>query len=112
MEECRVNFKQLGINKKIFVLAQPNVQNNFKNELFDLRKLKFKIPIKLRENKIMIIPAAILSSLPKKINTFPRNDAAIPKLMKTKENPKVKIIVLIRTTVLFLSISSSFFPVM
>ena len=67
--------------------------------------------MKFRENKIIIIPAAILSSLPKKINTFPRNDAAIPKLIKTKENPNAKIIVLIKTIFLSLSISSSFFPV-
>ena len=62
-------------------------------------------------NKIIIIPAAILSSLPKKIKTFPKNEAAIPKLMKTKENPNAKIIVLIKTIFLSLSISSSFLPV-
>ena len=39
MEETRHYFKQLGIKNKIFVLAQPNVQNNFKTELFDQRKL-------------------------------------------------------------------------
>tara|TARA_B100001093_G_scaffold477660_1_gene505167 strand:- start:15520 stop:19197 length:3678 start_codon:yes stop_codon:yes gene_type:complete len=39
MEETRSYFKQLGIKNKIFVLAQPNVQNNFKTELFDARKL-------------------------------------------------------------------------
>ena len=72
-----------------------------------LRKSKFNKPIKFNENKIIIIPAAILSSLPKKIKTFPKNEAAIPKLMKTKENPNAKIIVLIRTIFLSLSISSS-----
>ena len=34
----------------------------------------------------MIRPAAILSSLPKKINTLPMKDAAIPKDIKTAEN--------------------------
>ena len=57
------------------------------------RKLKFNIPIKFNENKIIIIPAAILNSLPKKIKTFPKNEAAIPKLIKTKENPNAKIVV-------------------
>ncbi len=61
MEECRVNFKQLGINKKIFVLAQPNVQNNFKNELFDLRKLK-------QTNGIWTLKSCIGEQLLKEIN--------------------------------------------
>ena len=39
MEETRSYFKQLGIKKQIFVLAQPNVQTNFKTEIFDKRKL-------------------------------------------------------------------------
>ena len=45
------------------------------------------------------------------IKTFPKNEAAIPKLIKTKENPNAKIIVLIKTIFLSLSISSSFLPV-
>lgn len=61
MEECRVNFKQLGINKKIFVLAQPNVQNNFKNELFDSRKLK-------QINGIWTLKSCIGEQLLKEIN--------------------------------------------
>ena len=39
MEETRDYFKQLGVNKPIYVLAQPNVQANFKTEIFDSRKL-------------------------------------------------------------------------
>jgi len=59
----------------------------------------------------MIRPAAILNSLPKKINTFPINDAATPKDIKTAEKPSEKIIVLSKTTRLFFSISSNFLPV-
>ena len=54
---------------------------------------------------MIIIPAAILNSFPKKINTFPINDAAIPNNIKTKENPNAKVIVLNRTILLFCSIS-------
>ena len=39
MEETRHYFKQFGIKKPIFVLASPNVQGNFKTEIFDPRKL-------------------------------------------------------------------------
>ena len=37
-------------------------------------------------------------------------DAAIPKDIKTAEKPSEKTIVLSKTTFLFLSISSNFFP--
>ena len=30
----------MGINKKIIIVASPNVQDNFKVQLFDERKLK------------------------------------------------------------------------
>ena len=59
----------------------------------------------------MIKPATILNSLPKKINTFPIKEAAIPKDIKTAEKPSEKTIVLNRTTLLFFSISSNFLPV-
>lgn len=39
MEETRHYFKQFGIKKHIIVLASPNVQGNFKTEIFDPRKL-------------------------------------------------------------------------
>ena len=48
----------------------------------------------------MIKPAAILSSSPKKINTLPMKEAAIPSDMKTTENPREKTIVLSKTTLL------------
>ena len=39
-EEMRDYFKQVGINKKIIVVASPNVQDNFRLQLFDERNLK------------------------------------------------------------------------
>ena len=70
------------------------------------------MPRRFKEKRIIINPAAILSSLPKKINMLPRKDAAIPKDIKTAEKPREKTIVLSKTTLLFFWISSNFFPVM
>ena len=55
------------------------------------------IPSNWSEKNIIIIPAIILKifELVKKI--FPINDADKPRVMKIKEKPKVKKIVLIRT---------------
>lgn len=39
-EEMRDYYRQMGINKRIIVVASPNVQDNFKLQLFDERKLK------------------------------------------------------------------------
>ena len=39
-EEMRDYLKQMGITKRILVVASPNVQDNFKLQLFDERKLK------------------------------------------------------------------------
>ena len=39
-EEMRDYLKQLGITQRIIVVASPNVQENFKLQLFDDRKLK------------------------------------------------------------------------
>jgi hypothetical protein len=38
-EEMRAYLKQLGISKRIFVIASPNVQTNFRAQLFDPDKL-------------------------------------------------------------------------
>jgi len=38
-EEMRKYLQQVGSNKKIIVIASPNVQSNFRKELFDDRKL-------------------------------------------------------------------------
>lgn len=39
-EEMRDYIKQMGINQKIIIVASPNVQENFKLQLFDENKLK------------------------------------------------------------------------
>lgn len=39
-EEMRDYMKQMGIKKKIIIVASPNVQQNFKTQLFDERRLK------------------------------------------------------------------------
>ena len=39
-EEMRTYLNQLGISQRIIVVASPNVQENFKLQLFDERKLK------------------------------------------------------------------------
>ncbi len=39
-EEMRNYYKQLGIKKKIIIVAQPNVQTNYKLQLFDKSKLQ------------------------------------------------------------------------
>lgn len=39
-EEMREYLMQMGINKKIIIVASPNVQDNFRLQLFDERKLK------------------------------------------------------------------------
>jgi hypothetical protein len=39
-EEMRTYLNQLGINQRIIVVASPNVQENFKLQLFDERRLK------------------------------------------------------------------------
>jgi hypothetical protein len=39
-EEMRSYMKQTGINKRIIIVASENVQDNFKSQLFDERKLK------------------------------------------------------------------------
>ena len=39
-EEMRDYLKQMGVNKHIIIVASPNVQDNFKLQLFDERQLK------------------------------------------------------------------------
>ena len=41
-EETRTNLRQLNINKKIIIVASPNVQDNFRMQLFDERRLEYK----------------------------------------------------------------------
>ena len=42
MAEMRIFMKQTGISRKIIVMASPNVQDNFRLQLFDPRKLVYE----------------------------------------------------------------------
>ena len=64
-------------------------------------KLKLKTFNKLSEKNIIITPAIILKIFELVKKNFPINDADKPKVMKTKEKPKVKKIVLITTKSFF-----------
>jgi hypothetical protein len=60
-EESRSFMKQIGLTKGIFIIATPNVQQNFKIQLFDSRKLK-------QENGVWNINSCVGNSLLKEIN--------------------------------------------
>jgi superfamily II DNA or RNA helicase len=63
-EEMRNYMKQTGIfqkNKRILIVASPNVQNNFRLQLFDERKLK-------KENELWNLNTCIGNSLLSEIN--------------------------------------------
>ena len=60
-EEMRTYMKQVGIKKQIIIVAYPNVQDNFRLQLFDERKLK-------QENGIWTINSCVGNSLLKEIN--------------------------------------------
>ena len=75
------------------------------------KKEKFKKPNICNEKIIIINPATIRNSLEKKRSTFPIAEAAAPSVIKTKEKPSEKRIVLVKTIDLSLSISPKSFPV-
>ena len=60
-EEMRAYMKQIGQRKPIIIVAMPNVQDNFRLQLFDQRKLKF-------ENGMWTIQSCIGNSLLREIN--------------------------------------------
>ena len=64
-EEMRAYMKQLNINKRILVVASPNVQSNFRLQLFDERRLEL---IKSGEDGIWNIESCVGNSLLKEIN--------------------------------------------
>lgn len=69
-EEARNYMKQIGILKKIIIIASPNVQDNFKLQLFDERKLKY-------ENGMWNINSCVGNNLLNEINPTSLKD--IPK---------------------------------
>ena len=87
-EEMRSYLKQVGIQKRIIIVASPNVQDNFRLQLFDERKLKLV-------DGLWNIRACTGNNLIKEINP-----------MNMKNMPKEKVIsqinTLINTSYLFL----------
>lgn len=60
-EEMRAYLKQIGMAKRIIVVASPNVQDNFRTQLFDERKLKLV-------NGVWNIKGAVGANFLKEIN--------------------------------------------
>jgi hypothetical protein len=60
-EEMRAYMKQIGLNQRILVIASPNVQTNFRLQLFDERKLK-------RVGNIWNLDTCIGNALLKEVN--------------------------------------------
>ena len=60
-EEMRTYMKQVGVHKRIVVLASPNVVNNFRLQLFDESKLRL-------ENGIWTINSSIAQAILDEIN--------------------------------------------
>ena len=87
-EEMRGFMKEMGITKRIIIVASPNVQDNFKLQLFDKRKLK-------NINGLWNMRACTGNSFLKEIN---------PMYMKGLEKNKVirQIERIIRTSYLFM----------
>ena len=53
-EEMRDYMKQMGITQQIIVIASPNVQENFRLQLFDERELR-EIEPGVRSEGVMLI---------------------------------------------------------
>ena len=60
-EEMRAYNKQMGISKRIIIVASENVQNNFKLQLFDERRL-------IEENGIWNLTGCVGNNLIKEVN--------------------------------------------
>ena len=60
-EETRIHMKQIGMRKSIFIVASPNVQDNFRLQLFDETKLKL-------ENGIWSIQSCVGEALLSEMN--------------------------------------------
>ena len=73
-EEMRAYMKQMNITKRIIVVASPNVQENFRLQLFDDRKLK-------KVNNIWNIEACSGSKYLKEINPINLKDLSKAKII-------------------------------
>ncbi len=80
-EEMRQYYKNIGSSEKIIIVASPNVQANFKNQLFDERKLK-------KEGSNWIANTCVGNNFLEEINAS-----------QMKDSPKAKIISQINTLI-------------
>ncbi len=80
-EEMRSYMKQVGVNQRIIVVAAPNVQNNFKLQLFDERRLT-------EVDGIWNIDSCIGNSLVKEVNP-----TSLKGLSKEKVISQIKTII-------------------
>ena len=80
-EEMRSYMKQVGVKQRIIVVAAPNVQNNFKLQLFDERKL-------IEVDGIWNIDSCIGNTLVKEVNP-----TSLKGLSKEKVVSQIKTII-------------------
>lgn len=80
-EEMRNYMKQVGIKQRIIVVASPNVQNNFRLQLFDERGLK-------EENGVWNLQSCIGNTLLKEINP-----TSLKGLLKEKVISQIRTII-------------------
>jgi hypothetical protein len=73
-EEMRIYMQQMGITRRIIVVASPNVQENFKLQLFDDRKLE-------KQNGIWNIEACSGNKYLKEINPINMKDLSKEKII-------------------------------
>jgi len=73
-EEMRDYLKQMGISKRIIIVASPNVQDNFKLQLFDERKLK-------KVDGIWTMKGCLGNKLLKEINQTSMNELSKDKII-------------------------------
>ena len=73
-EETRSYMKQMGIKQRIIVVASPNVQDNFRLQLFDEKKLKL-------EGNVWNIQSCIGNSLLREINPTSVNSLTKDKIV-------------------------------
>jgi len=73
-EEQREYLKQMGLNKRIIIVASPNVQDNFRLQLFDERKL-------VQTNGIWTMRGCVGNKLLKEINPMNMKGVTKEKVM-------------------------------
>jgi hypothetical protein len=78
-EDMRTYLQQLGIRKKIIIVAAPNVQKNFKRQIFDDTKLK---ETKNNDEVIWTINSGIGNALLKDLNGLKKREEVIQAIDK------------------------------